>query len=362
MQVVVCCHPVIAQAVYQQLFSALSSGHSQAKEADHASSDAMSVDSQDSADSAASQGSTPLSTNCKLQLLPAQWNRIRLRGTGAVKALAALLLPPTAPCSDSTGSAPTSTGSEEARNAAKIEYLRTVLSVRNVSNLWADGEVVAVSVRDPRLMSSLKTEADPTAVAAVPSNVVAGVVDGKDLQRKVSAQFARRPADLTVSPLFQDHTTFQFKAEHEVNAEKHAAKVSRWEELFQATTPFAPLSPPAVAATSSGAGVSVAANLRTQQGKAAPFVVPDHTCPLWITRKYSAARSHKTHKHSMEGFDITLPAAWGSVLFQTLQLRGGAAAVGSEEVDHLCAKAGILIAKLTKIRVFICLCSEQFEP
>lgn len=336
------CHPAIAHFIHQQLLSALPEVPT-ATEKNHAD-DAMSVESANSASD--SQDGSP--SSCCVHLAPAQWNRISLRGKSAAKSLLALLHPPNSSASDTTAISAVSQSQqqEETNNSAKIDYLSTLLGVRNVSNVWPDGKVIAVSIKDPRLVA-WRTPASGF------EGVGAGAADTKAKQRKVSAQLAHPPADLTSSPLFQENWAFQFKHEHDLNSEKHADKVTKWEGLFQTTTPFAVLSPPPSVATGVADIATATAGARAPNQR----IVPPQVCPLWIVRKHSAARSHKTHKHCMVGFDIILPAAWGSLLFQTLQLRCGAAAVGSEEMDHLRAKAGMYcLLDCCSIRSFAVVC------
>lgn len=318
LQVLVSCHPAIATSVHQQLLSVLSGPNPQSSP-----SDEMSVDSTGSAQESL----------CSLQLVPAQWNRISLRGRGATRALLAILHCPSALTSDALCAGSTR-DTDEDQNVAKIEFLRAILSVRNVSNLWEEGTAVAVNVADPRLNATKIVSANTSTLDA------AGSADKKEQQRKVSAQLRRRPADFASTPLFQDNAAFKFKPEHELNAEKHTEKVKQWEGLFQTAKPFAPFSPTATTATAITAPSTAA---KRGAVNSVPYNVPAHMCPLWIVRRNSSARSHKTQKQRMEGFDITLPAAWSSLIFQTLQLRGTASAVGSEEMAHLCAKAGALL-------------------
>jgi hypothetical protein len=132
----------------------------------------------------------------------------------------------------------------------------------------------------------------------------------------------KRPASLgDSSSLFgaaQDK--FCCPKDHLLNGQKHKQKVQNWHALFATTEPF-----PSATSADSAAGT-----------KNAPAAV----CPMLLIRQEAESRRFHTRVHQLSGWDVLVPAAWGGVMFAALQLRGGAAVVGYEEMEHLQAKTG----------------------
>eukprot|EP01032_Pedospumella_encystans_P033030 gene33030-37310_t len=193
--------------------------------------------------------------------------------------------------------------------SCSLAFLRAALGVRDLSKHFQDGDVISLNLADPRITTTTPAAAQVTKTAQDE--------DPKQKQRELVAALKLRP-DLmaATSSLFDHHKEHSFETEHEFNKAKHTAKVRKWESLFKTTTPF-----------------TTTAEVATN---ASPAILP-----VLLIRKATPMRSFKTQKHRLSGWDILLPAVWGSLVFRHLQLRGGAAAVGSEEMDHLLAKSGI---------------------
>jgi len=290
----VSCHPAIAPEAFQALSA--SDTNTEAPVAEEKSAE----------------------TRCTVQLAGARFNRLRLRGPDASSALLSILHSPAASF--------TSASDQELfrENAAKIAFLRAALSVRDVSKQFEDGDVIALSLSDPRVNAHAAEQGKgPT------TNL------SKHPQAELVAALKLRPSVLVGdSPLFDDNAEFSFEAEHIFNDAKHSAKVRKWESLFKTTSPFgAEASSAAAASTSASALEGTAANRSCK-------LISSDNLPVLLIRKATPFRHFRTQKHRLSGWDIVLPAVWGSLVFRHLQLRGGAAAVGSEEMDHLLAKSG----------------------
>lgn len=231
---------------------------------------------------------------CTVALIPARLNRLRLRGPESAQALLSILH---APASDQL----------HTENASKLAFLRATLGVRDLSKHFQEGDVISLNLADPRIT---------TTTPAAQVTKTAQDEDPKQKQREMVAALKLRP-DLmaATSALFDHHKDHSFETEHEFNKAKHTAKVRKWESLFKTTTP-----------------ITTTAEVATSTSPA--------ILPVLLIRKATPMRSFKTQKHRLSGWDILLPAVWGSLVFRHLQLRGGAAAVGSEEMDHLLAKSG----------------------
>lgn len=241
----------------------------------------------------------PLQQTCTIALIPARLNRLRLRGPESAQALLSIL------------HAPATSDPLQADNAAKLSFLRAALGVRDLSKHFQDGDVISLDLADPRTTTPAKKTPQEEE-------------NTKQSQREMVAALKLRPDRLAAtSALFDPHREHAFEPEHEFNKAKHAAKVRKWEGLFKTTTPFTTTE---VAAQNS--------NIATSTSPA--------TLPVLLIRKATPMRSFKTQKHRLSGWDIVLPAVWSSLVFRHLQQRGGAAAVGCEEMDHLLAKSGKL--------------------
>ncbi len=244
----------------------------------------------------------PLQQTCTVALIPARLNRLRLRGPESAQALLSIL------------HAPTMSDQLQTENAAKLSFLRAALGVRDLSKHFQDGDVISLDLSDPRVSNSTAQ------IKKTPQEEG----NTKQSQRETVAALKLRPDLLAAtSALYDPHREHTFEPEHEFNKAKHAAKVRKWESLFKTTTPFTTTE---VAAQNS--------NIATSTSPA--------TLPVLLIRKATAMRSFKTQKHRLSGWDIVLPAVWGSLVFRHLQQHGGAAAVGCEEMDHLLAKSGTL--------------------
>lgn len=236
--------------------------------------------------------------SCVVTLVPARLNRLRLRGPESTRALLSLLHAPT--------SAPV-----HAENVAKIAYLRAVLGVRDLSKHFEDGDVITLNLADPRRTSSVCMKPEKS----------------EQSQRDLVSALKLRPNHLAAdSVLFDNNAEFAFETEHEFNKTKHSAKVRKWESLFNTTSPF----PTAEAASSNPDSTQSSCNIAV--------------LPVLLIRKATPMRSFKTQKHRLSGWDIVLPAVWCPLVFRHLQQRGGAAAVGCEEMDHLLAKSGEMLS------------------
>ena len=296
------CHPAIAATVYRALLTATADSA-----VDNTPRDTETPVPAESAE-----------TTCTTELVAANLNRIRLRGPETAQALLSIL----------QGPADAANNSE---NSAKLAFFRAVMSVRDVSKHFEDGDVVSLNLRDPRL----NTVPIKTLLESQP----------KTPQAEQVAALKRRPAELAAdSPLYHNNTIYGFQSEHPFNQAKHTEKVRRWESLFKTTQPFGEATNETVADSQAGSVSS----------ESAP-TVPGTTCPVLFIRKCTPFRSFKTQKHRLSGWDIVLPQAWDALVFRTLQLRGGAAAVGSEEMDHLLAKSGTL--QLSLVLYFSVCCS-----
>lgn len=231
----------------------------------------------------------------RVQLSPLGLNRFRLRGEATSSALLSLL-----------GSGEGGVSSVPDADSAVLQYLRAVLTTKSVSKHIQDGEVVSVRVQDPRLTPR--------------HSQVGGHCGAVSAPAQSSKILNKRPANLCADMALLNgagHTGF--RKDHVLNAEKHDKKVRDWEGLFAATAPF-PETP------SKGAD--------TSRSKAPA------TCPLLLIRKEGPVRKLHTRNHQLQGWDVLLPAEGGPTIFRALQVTGGATAVGSEEMDHLHAKAG----------------------
>jgi len=244
----------------------------------------------------------PLQQTCTVALVPARLNRLRLRGPESAQALLSIL------------HAPATSDPLLTDNAAKLSFLRAALGVRDLSKHFQDGDVISLDLTDPRVLNS-----------AAQFKKTPQEENTKQSQRGMVAALKLRPDLLAAtSALYDPHREHTFEPEHEFNKAKHAAKVRKWESLFKTTTPFTT--------------TEVAAQVTNTAGSASPAALP-----VLLIRKSTPMRSFKTQKHRLSGWDIVLPAVWGSLVFRHLQQQGGAAAVGSEEMDHLLAKSGKLL-------------------
>jgi hypothetical protein len=188
--------------------------------------------------------------------------------------------------------------------------MQALLSLKSPSKHMADGQVVAVNVLDPR-------------------EIALSVGAETPLMQSAVAIINRSPANLSAnSALFSaPNDKFRCPKDHALNERKHQQKVQNWQALFSTTDPF-PASAGAGRADS-GAEVENEKNARAA------------VCPVLLIRKEAETMRFNTRAHQLSGWDVVVPAAWGGVVFAALQLRGGAAVVGVEEMEHLQAKCGM---------------------